>query len=94
MNSSTQISVSILDGKNYNPCSVQIRVLFDYHKLLDVVENGVADLSENTTNAPKNTHHKSKKKDKKALNFIHQEVNDEVLRRLQEQPHQSKLGIL
>lgn len=56
MNSSTEILVPILDGKNHNRWSVQIRVLFDYHKLLDVVENGVVDLAENATDAQKNTH--------------------------------------
>ena len=30
---STQLSVPILDGKNYNKWCVQMRVLFDYHEL-------------------------------------------------------------
>ena len=82
MNTSTQISVPILDGKTYNHWSVQTRVIFDYHKLLDVVENGVVDLAKNTTDAQKNTHHESKKKNKKALHFIHQEVNDEIFEKI------------
>ncbi|XP_073103304.1 uncharacterized protein [Elaeis guineensis] len=59
-----------------------MRVLFDYHELLDIVKNGVADLAENATDAQKNTHRESKKKNKKALHFIHQEVNDEVFEKI------------
>ena len=71
MNSSTQFSIPILDGKNYNRWSVQMRVLFNDHELLDIMENDVADVAENATDAQKNTHRESKKKDKKALYFIH-----------------------
>ncbi|GKV46288.1 hypothetical protein SLEP1_g53280 [Rubroshorea leprosula] len=72
MNGSNQISVPILDGKNYNRWHVQMRVLFDYHELLGVVETGVAELAENANDAQKHAHRESKKKDKKALYFIHQ----------------------
>ncbi|XP_044476979.1 uncharacterized protein LOC123204412 [Mangifera indica] len=82
MNNSAPISVLVLDGKNYNRWNVQLRVLFDYHELLDVVENGVSTLAENETDAQKNVHHKIKKKDKKALYFIHQGVNDEVFEKI------------
>jgi len=46
---STQLSVPILDGKNYNRWCVQMRVLFDYHELWDVVESVVSALVDNAT---------------------------------------------
>jgi len=48
---STQLSVSILNGKNYNQWCVQMRVLFDYHELWDVVESGVSALGDNAIEA-------------------------------------------
>ncbi|GAV74127.1 UBN2 domain-containing protein [Cephalotus follicularis] len=82
MNRSIQLSIPVLDGKNYNRWCAQMRVLYDYHELLGVVENGVADLAENATEAQINTHREMKKKDKKALYFIHQGVNDEVFEKV------------
>ncbi|GKV17840.1 hypothetical protein SLEP1_g28296 [Rubroshorea leprosula] len=84
MNGSNQISVRILDGKNYNRWNVQMRVLFDYHELLGVVETGVAELAKNANDAQKHAHRENKKKDKKALYFIHQGVNDEVFEKIQD----------
>lgn len=52
-----------------------MRVLFDYPELLGVVENGVTDIVEN---AIETIHREARKKDKKALYFIHQGVNDEI----------------
>ncbi|GKV24501.1 hypothetical protein SLEP1_g34108 [Rubroshorea leprosula] len=61
-----------------------MRVLFDYHELLGVVEIGVAELAENANDAQKHAHRESKKKDKKALYFIHQGVNDEVFEKIED----------
>ncbi|GAV90760.1 UBN2 domain-containing protein [Cephalotus follicularis] len=59
-----------------------MRVLYDYHELLAVVENGVTDLAENATEVQINTHREIKKKDKKTLYFIHQGVNDDVFEKV------------
>ncbi|GKU86688.1 hypothetical protein SLEP1_g1181 [Rubroshorea leprosula] len=61
-----------------------MRVLFDYDELLSIVENGVAEIVENASDAQKHAHRDSKKKDKKALYFIHQGVNDEVYERIED----------
>ncbi|GKU93614.1 hypothetical protein SLEP1_g7191 [Rubroshorea leprosula] len=61
-----------------------MRVLFDYHELLSVVENGVAEIAENANDAQKHAYRESKKKDKKALYFIHQGVNDEVFEKIED----------
>ena len=60
---STQLSVPILDGKNYNRWCVQMRVLFDYHELWDVVEDGVSALAANATEAQRVAHHDQKKEE-------------------------------
>jgi len=60
---------------------VQMRVLFDYHELWDVVESGVSALVANATEAQRVVHRDQKKKDNKALYLIHQGMNDETLSR-------------
>lgn len=58
-----------------------MRVLFDYHELLGIVEDGVAALRDGTTDGEKATHRENIKKDKKAF-FIHQGLNDEVFEKI------------
>ena len=62
MNSTTTISIPVLDGKNYNRWCVQMRVLFDYHELLNVVEEGVADLPNSADDVQKAFHREQQKK--------------------------------
>jgi len=62
---STQLSVPILDGKNYNWWCVQIRVLFDYHELWDVVESGVYALTDNATEAQRVAHRTRRRRTKR-----------------------------
>ena len=80
---STQLSVPILDGKNYNWWCVQMRVLFDYHELWDVVESGVSALAANATEAQRVAHRDRKKNDNKALYLIHQGMNDETFEQIE-----------
>jgi len=54
---STQLSVPILDGKNYNRWCVQMRVLFDYHELWDVIKSEVSALAANATEAQRVAHY-------------------------------------
>ncbi|XP_019189504.1 PREDICTED: uncharacterized protein LOC109183932 [Ipomoea nil] len=83
MNNTTQLSVPVLDGKNYNRWSAQMKVLFDYHELLEIVETGVATLADNATEAQKAAHREMKKKDKKALYYIHQGMSDETFEKIE-----------
>jgi len=80
---STQLSVPILDGTNYKRWCVQMRILFDYHELGDVVESEVFRLVDNATEAQRVAHHDQKKKDKKALYLIHQGMNDETFEQIE-----------
>ena len=73
----------MLDGKNYNRWTVQMRVLFDYDELLDIMEKGFEALDEKATDAQKAVHKENKKKDRKALYFIHQGVTDEVFTKIE-----------
>jgi len=68
---STQLSVLILDGKNYNHWCVQMKVLFDYHELCDVIESRVFALADNATEAQRVAHRDQKKKVKRlCISFI------------------------
>ncbi|XP_037494703.1 uncharacterized protein LOC119370507 [Jatropha curcas] len=60
-----------------------MKVLFDYHELWDVVENGVSALDANATEAQRVAHRDQKKKDKKALYLIHQGMNDETFEKIE-----------
>jgi len=91
---STQLSVPILDGKNYNRWCVHMRVLFDYHELWDVVESGVSALANNAIGAQRVAHHDQKKKDKKALYLIHQGMNDETFEQIEGQTTASEAWII
>ena len=79
---SIQLSIPILDGKNYNRWCVQMRVLFDYHELWNVVESGVSTLADNATKTQRVAHCDQKKKDKKALYLIHQGMNDDTFEQI------------
>jgi len=80
---SIQLSVPILDGKNYNHWCVQMRVLFDYHELWDVVESGVSALDAKATEVQRVALRDQKKKEKKALYLIHQGMNDETFEHIE-----------
>ena len=75
---STQLSVHILHEKNCNRWCVQMRILFNYHELWDVVESGVSALAANATETQRIVHRDQKKKDNQALYLIHQGMNDET----------------
>ena len=60
-----------------------MRVLFDFHDVWDVVENGVPLLANNATDAQRVAHRDQKKKDRKALYFIHQGMNDETFEQIE-----------
>ncbi|XP_051143940.1 uncharacterized protein LOC127260274 [Andrographis paniculata] len=59
-----------------------MRVLFDFHKLLNIVEEGIPALPEGATAAQQTTNRENKKKDKKALYLIHQSVTYEVFEKI------------
>lgn len=46
---SVPVSLPVLDGKNYEKWSIQMKVVFGYQEVLDVVKNGVQELGEDAT---------------------------------------------
>ncbi|XP_058759024.1 uncharacterized protein LOC131632256 [Vicia villosa] len=64
-------NLPILDSKNYDKWSKQMKVLFGYQEVLDIVNNGVTPLGAEPTAAHQATFREEKKKDYKALFLIH-----------------------
>ncbi|CAJ2668585.1 unnamed protein product [Trifolium pratense] len=65
-------NLPILDGKNYDSWSKQMKVLFNYQDVMDHVTNSVDPLTEGATENQRTQHKELKKKDFKALFIIHQ----------------------
>ena len=64
-------NLPILDSKNYDKWAKQMKVLFGYQDVLEVIKDGVTSLVEGATDAQKATFKEEKKKDYKALFLIH-----------------------
>lgn len=59
-----------------------MRVLFGAQDVLEIVNTSFNALAENTTDAQRNAHRKVKKKDQRALFFIHQCVDAKVFEKI------------
>src|ERR1051325_7166769 len=70
-------NLPILDSKNYDKWAKQMKVLFGYQEVLEIVTNGVTPLGEDATDARRATHKVEKKKDYKALFLIHSCVDSD-----------------
>lgn len=68
-------NLHIFDAKNYDKLCKQMKVLFGYQNVLEVIKNGVNPLDQGTTDARRATHKEERKKDFKTLFFIHQYVD-------------------
>jgi len=85
MNSNGNISahLPILDGKkNGDRWVKQMKVIFGFQDVLEIVSNGIESLPENPTDVQRNAHKEAKKKDCKALFHIHQCVDNKVLEKI------------
>ncbi|XP_058759895.1 uncharacterized protein LOC131633199 [Vicia villosa] len=73
MSTNDRILTNLLipDSKNYDKWSKQMKVLFGYQEVLDIVNNGVTPLGDEPTAAHQATFKEEKKKDYKALFLIH-----------------------
>ncbi|PNX87586.1 F-box protein [Trifolium pratense] len=65
----------ILDGSNWDKWNKQMKVIFGFQEVQDVVETGVTPLPADANEAQRTAHRNSKKKDFKAMFFIHQCVD-------------------
>jgi predicted nucleic acid-binding Zn finger protein len=68
-------NLPILEGKNWERWSKQMKSLFGFQDTLEVVVNGVQDLVENATEAQRSAHKDLKKKDCKAMYAIQAAVD-------------------
>ncbi|KHN03199.1 hypothetical protein glysoja_045567, partial [Glycine soja] len=65
-------SMPVLKGKNYDDWCAQMKVIFRFQDVTEVVQEGVQELDTNPTDAQKVAHRDLMKKDAKALFIIHQ----------------------
>ncbi|XP_050877523.1 uncharacterized protein LOC127081294 [Lathyrus oleraceus] len=70
-------NLPILDSKNYDKWEKQMRVLFGYQEVLEIVVNGVTQLGAEATDIQRATHKEEKNKDYKALFLIHSCVDND-----------------
>ncbi|MCI31355.1 hypothetical protein A2U01_0052567, partial [Trifolium medium] len=68
-------NLPILTGKNYDNWCKQMKVVFGFQDVWDLVHNGVKPVTESSCDAQKATYKELKKKDYKALFIIHQCVS-------------------
>ncbi|XP_045802838.1 uncharacterized protein LOC123896506 [Trifolium pratense] len=76
------VNLPVLDGKNYDSWSKQMKVLFNYQDVMDQVTNGVDPLTEGATENQRTQHKELKKKDFKALFIIHQSVSPDIFEKV------------
>lgn len=65
-------NLPVLDGKNYEKWCIQMKMLFGYQEVHDIVKSRYQELGENPTDEERATYRESKKKDCKVLFLIHQ----------------------
>ncbi|MCI03523.1 hypothetical protein A2U01_0024563, partial [Trifolium medium] len=77
-------NLPVLDGKNYDRWSKQMKVVFGYQDVMDQVSNGVEPILDTATEAEKLVHKEIKKKDFKALFIIHQSVSADIFEKMED----------
>jgi len=75
MNGGFPSNLLILDGSNLERWSVLMKTLFGAQEVLEIVPNGYEDLAANPTEVQRKAFRDSKKKDRKALFYILQNVD-------------------
>jgi hypothetical protein len=68
-------TLPILDGKNFDKWCAQMKVIFGYQDVWEIIINGLENLSNNATDTQKSAFKELKKKDCKALFILHQCVD-------------------
>lgn len=75
-NNLSGVNLPVLTDKNWDRWNSQMKVLFGFQDVLDVIENGFQPLTQDMTEEQKTLHNDMKKKDCKAMFLIHQCVDD------------------
>ena len=72
----------VLDGKNWNRWMIQMRVLFGAQDVLELVTDGYVPVAADATEDEKEAQRETRKRDQKALFFIHQCVDVNVFEKI------------
>ena len=72
----------IFDDNNYERWTMQMKVVFRYQGVLDVIRSGETPLDAAPTETARATHPEQLKKDDKAIYFLHQCVDSNVLEKI------------
>lgn len=75
-------NLPIFDSKNYDKWAKQMRVLFGYQEVLEIVISGVTQLGAEATDIQRATYKEEKKKDYKSLFLIHSCVDNDNLEKV------------
>jgi hypothetical protein len=80
--SNLNTKLPVLDGKNWNRWMIQMRVLFGAQDVLDLVTEGYVPVAVNATEEERVAQRETRKRDQKALFFIHQCVDANVFEKI------------
>ncbi|CAH9143229.1 unnamed protein product, partial [Cuscuta epithymum] len=69
-------NLPVLDAKNWDKWCIQMKVIFGFQEVSEVIEDGIPSLGEHPTEAERRDYREAKKKDCKALFLLHQSVDD------------------
>ncbi|KAK2431500.1 hypothetical protein QL285_029719 [Trifolium repens] len=81
-NSGMSTKLPVFDGKNWNRWMKQMTVLFGAQDVLELVTEGYVPVAADATDAQKLAQKDTKKKDQKALFYIHQCVDENVFEKI------------
>ena len=82
INISLSTNLPIFDGKIWNKWLIQMRVWFGAQDFLNFVIEDYISVAENTTEEQRNAQRDKRKKDQKALFFVHQCVDQNVFEKI------------
>ena len=76
------VTFPILDGRNYDPWSMKMKVILGSQDVWDLVVNGLDPLLANPTDVQQVTYKDAKKKDCKGLCILHQRMNQAIFEKI------------
>lgn len=72
----------VFKGENYDRLCIQIRVIFRFQYVLEIVNDDLSSMENNATDVQKTTHLESSKKDEKYTFLIHQCVDSKIFNKI------------
>ena len=78
-------NLPVFKGDNYDRWCAQMKVIFRFQDVLEIVTDGVEELAANADDAARTQHKELKKKDAKGLFIIHQCVDSNIFEKIIEE---------